>query len=300
MPRSSRGCARSPRQRRISFEPGNRWPHAPSTLISRVRPLRIASFHAHLVFVLPLAPCRARRRHRRRAGSASRRSRMPPGRRSSTSATTSRASSTRTSTPRSRRSWKQQTGEDVTISQSHGGSSKQARAVLDGLEADVVTMNQSSDIDAIARGKLIPADWAKRLPEQLGADDVGHRDPGPQGQPEGHPRLARSRQGGHERRHPESEDHRQRPLHLRRRLGLGDQGRRHAGAGPRARAEDLRQRAGVRRRRPRRDHDLRPAQHRRCPVHLRERGQPHQGRVRRQLRGRLSEVDDPGGEPGDA
>jgi sulfate transport system substrate-binding protein len=61
--------------------------------------------------------------------------------------------------------WKAGTGEDVTINQSHGGSSKQARAVIDGLEADVVTMNQSSDIDAIAsKGKLIPADWAKRLP----------------------------------------------------------------------------------------------------------------------------------------
>ncbi len=62
--------------------------------------------------------------------------------------------------------WKAQTGEDVTVNQSHGGSSKQARSVIDGLEADVVTMNQSSDIDAIAsRGKLIPADWAKRLPD---------------------------------------------------------------------------------------------------------------------------------------
>ena len=51
----------------------------------------------------------------------------------------------------------EQTGEDVTINQSHGGSSKQARAVIDGLEADVVTLNQSSDIDAIAeRGKLLP------------------------------------------------------------------------------------------------------------------------------------------------
>lgn len=61
--------------------------------------------------------------------------------------------------------WKATTGETLTVNQSHGGSSKQARAVIDGLEADVVTMNQSSDIDAIAtRGKLIPADWAKRLP----------------------------------------------------------------------------------------------------------------------------------------
>ncbi|MGZ5133134.1 MAG: sulfate ABC transporter substrate-binding protein [Caldimonas sp.] len=67
--------------------------------------------------------------------------------------------------PAFQKSWKQQTGEDVKIDQSHGGSSKQARAVIDGLEADVVTMNQSSDIDVLAsRGKLIPDDWAKRLP----------------------------------------------------------------------------------------------------------------------------------------
>ena len=67
--------------------------------------------------------------------------------------------------PAFQRSWKQQSGEDVTINQSHGGSSKQARSVLDGLEADVVTMNQSSDVDVLAsRGKLIPEDWAKRLP----------------------------------------------------------------------------------------------------------------------------------------
>lgn len=67
--------------------------------------------------------------------------------------------------PAFQKAWKAQAGEDVTINQSHGGSSKQARSVLDGLEADVVTMNQSSDIDVLAsRGKLIPADWARRLP----------------------------------------------------------------------------------------------------------------------------------------
>src|SRR3954471_11135298 len=61
--------------------------------------------------------------------------------------------------------WKARTGETVTVNQSHGGSSKQARAVLDGLDADVVTMNQANDIDLLAeRGRLIPADWSKRLP----------------------------------------------------------------------------------------------------------------------------------------
>lgn len=61
--------------------------------------------------------------------------------------------------------WKEKTGEAVTINQSHGGSSKQARAVLDGLEADVITMNRSADIDILAeKGRLIPANWQTRLP----------------------------------------------------------------------------------------------------------------------------------------
>lgn len=60
--------------------------------------------------------------------------------------------------------WKAKTGRDVVVNQSHGGSSKQARAVADGLEADVVTMNQSTDIDFLAERKLVAPDWAKRLP----------------------------------------------------------------------------------------------------------------------------------------
>jgi sulfate transport system substrate-binding protein len=61
--------------------------------------------------------------------------------------------------------WKAQGGESVTIKQSHGGSGKQARAVIDGLEADVVTLALAYDIDELhAVGKLIPADWQKRLP----------------------------------------------------------------------------------------------------------------------------------------
>jgi sulfate transport system substrate-binding protein len=61
--------------------------------------------------------------------------------------------------------WKKTAGEDITVNQSHGGSSKQARSVADGLEADVLTMNQANDIDMLfERGKLVPADWARRLP----------------------------------------------------------------------------------------------------------------------------------------
>jgi sulfate/thiosulfate transport system substrate-binding protein len=62
--------------------------------------------------------------------------------------------------------WKKQTGETVKINQSHGGSGKQSRSVIDGLEADVVTLALAYDIDAMsAHGGLVPADWQKRLPE---------------------------------------------------------------------------------------------------------------------------------------
>ncbi len=62
--------------------------------------------------------------------------------------------------------WKAKTGDDVVINQSHGGSGGQARAVIDGLGADVVTLALSSDIDAIAqKSKLIAPDWQKRLPQ---------------------------------------------------------------------------------------------------------------------------------------
>ena len=61
--------------------------------------------------------------------------------------------------------WKAQGGQDVTIQQSHGGSGKQARAVIDGLNADVATLALAGDTDALhTNGKLIPKDWQKRLP----------------------------------------------------------------------------------------------------------------------------------------
>jgi sulfate/thiosulfate-binding protein len=63
------------------------------------------------------------------------------------------------------KSWQAKTGQAVTVNQSHGGSGKQARAVIDGLQADVVTLALAYDVDALSRiGKLIPADWQKRLP----------------------------------------------------------------------------------------------------------------------------------------
>ena len=61
--------------------------------------------------------------------------------------------------------WKAKTGDTVSVKQSHGGSGKQARSVIDGLDADVVTLALAYDIDAISeRGRLLPADWQTRLP----------------------------------------------------------------------------------------------------------------------------------------
>jgi sulfate transport system substrate-binding protein len=61
--------------------------------------------------------------------------------------------------------WKAKTGDDVVVRQSHGGSGRQARAVIDGLDADVVTLALAYDIDELhAKAKLLPADWQKRLP----------------------------------------------------------------------------------------------------------------------------------------
>ncbi|MBU3724957.1 MAG: sulfate ABC transporter substrate-binding protein [Burkholderiaceae bacterium] len=61
--------------------------------------------------------------------------------------------------------WKKKTGESIAIRQSHGGSGKQARSVIDGLEADVVTLALAYDVNELhSTGKLIPADWQKRLP----------------------------------------------------------------------------------------------------------------------------------------
>uniref|UniRef100_Q479Q9 Thiosulphate-binding protein n=1 Tax=Dechloromonas aromatica (strain RCB) TaxID=159087 RepID=Q479Q9_DECAR len=60
--------------------------------------------------------------------------------------------------------WKAKTGESIELKQSHGGSTKQVRAVADGLEADVVTMNQANDIEFLADKGLVAKDWAKKFP----------------------------------------------------------------------------------------------------------------------------------------
>jgi sulfate/thiosulfate transport system substrate-binding protein len=65
------------------------------------------------------------------------------------------------------RTWKERAGTDVTVQMSHGGARGQARAVAAGLDADVVTMNEASDIDELAqRGALVPPHWSARLPDR--------------------------------------------------------------------------------------------------------------------------------------
>src|SRR5271157_4888836 len=62
--------------------------------------------------------------------------------------------------------WKAKTGDDVVVSQSHGGSGKQAQSVINGLEADVVTLALAYDIDAIsAQARLLPANWSEKFPD---------------------------------------------------------------------------------------------------------------------------------------
>ncbi|WP_417282349.1 sulfate ABC transporter substrate-binding protein, partial [Comamonas sp.] len=60
--------------------------------------------------------------------------------------------------------WKAEKGQDVTIKQSHGGSGKQARSIIDGIEADVATLALAGDIDALVKNGNVKADWQKRLP----------------------------------------------------------------------------------------------------------------------------------------
>ena len=90
--------------------------------------------------------------------------------------------------------WKKKTGDTVKINQSHGGSGRQARSVIDGLAADVVTLALAADIDADRhQGKLLPVNWEERLPDHSRALHLDHCFPGAQGQSEEHQGLGRSR-----------------------------------------------------------------------------------------------------------
>ena len=91
--------------------------------------------------------------------------------------------------------WQASTGQKVTVRASHGGSGKQARSVIDGLEADVVTLALAGDIDAIAReSKRLPENWQSRLPNNSSPYTSTIVFLVRKGNPEGHQGLGRSRQ----------------------------------------------------------------------------------------------------------
>ena len=193
--------------------------------------------------------------------------------------------------------WQASTGQKVTIRTSHGGSGKQARSVIDGLEADVVTLALAGDIDAIAReSKRLPENWQSRLPNNaspytstivfvvrkgnpkaikdwpdLAKDGVSVVTPNPK------------TSGG------------ARWNYLAAWAYELDRTKRRPGGGAQVRRGDLQERAGARFRRARLDHHLRPARRRRRAGRLGERGLPHPAGIRRrQVRDRRARLLDPG------
>ena len=182
------------------------------------------------------------------------------------------------------------------MQQSHGGSGKQARAVADGLEADVVTLALAYDVDALAASGLIAARLAEAPPGQQLPVHVDDRLPRPQGKPEGDQGLGRPRQAGRAGDHAQPQDLRRRALELPRRRG--DSRSRSTGT-TRRKAKDfvgapLQERPGARHRRARLDGDVRRARHRRRADRLGERGAARGARVRQgQVRARGAAAVDP-------
>ena len=151
--------------------------------------------------------------------------------------------------------WKAKSGEDVNIEQSHGGSGKQARAVIDGLQADVVTLALQGDIDQVAKAGLLNPKWRDASRQQQLALHLDHRLPRPQGQSQGPQGLGRSGQGGRRGHHAEPEDLGRRAMELSRGLGLRRrQIRPRRGEEQGVRQAALRERSGARYRRARLDH----------------------------------------------
>ena len=111
-------------------------------------------------------------------------------------------------------------GKSVEIKQSHNGSGASARSVIDGLQADVVTLALAYDIDAIANKGLLAKDWQGRLPQNSSPYTSHHRVPGTQRKPQGYQGLERPDQNRRQRHHAQPEDIRRRALELSGGVGL--------------------------------------------------------------------------------
>ena len=105
------------------------------------------------------------------------------------------------------RYWKTKTGTQVSINQSHAGSGKQARAIIDGLQADVSTLALAYDIDAIGvKAGLLPKNWQTRLPNNSSPYTSTIVFLVRKGNPQAHPRLGRPGPAGNLRHHAQPED----------------------------------------------------------------------------------------------
>ena len=174
----------------------------------------------------------------------------------------------------------------MTIKQSHGGSGKQARSVIDGLDADVVTLALAYDIDAIAeKAKLLPR-MAEAAAAQQHALHVDHRLPGAQGQSEGHQGLGRPGEARRRGHHAEPQDLGRRAWNYLAAWGYAQAQERQRRQGAGIRDGALQERAGARFRRPRIDHHLRRARHRRRAHLVGERGAPRDQGARRRTSSR--------------
>ena len=193
------------------------------------------------------------------------------------------------------RYWKNKTGQTVTVRTSHGGSGSQARAVIDGLEADVVTLALAFDIDAIASAGLTDKGWQKRLPHNSTPYTSTIVFLVRKGNPEGHQGLGRSRQAGRPGHHAEPEDVRRRAVELPGGVAVrAHAARRRRHDSPGVRDAALQERPRPRRRRARLDEHVRAARHRRRPAGVGERGLPRRRRIEGTVRHRRAAGEHPG------
>ena len=169
--------------------------------------------------------------------------------------------------------YEKESGTKLTINQSHGGSSTQARAVIDGLEADVVTLAMFSDTDAIReRGTFDNRGLGETTAERFPSLYLDDRFRCTQRKPEGHQGLAGSCPARNFNRDAQSEDFRQRPAQPLRGMGIGPASRRHASTGCRLSHQTLQAGSRARLGRTRGHNDIRTKENRRRSSRMGKRG----------------------------
>ena len=190
--------------------------------------------------------------------------------------------------------YQKETGKSVEIKQSHGGSGAQARAVIDGLQADVVTLALAYDIDAIAAKGLIAADWQKRLPHNASPYTSTIVFLVRKGNPKGIKDWDDLVKPGVSVITPNPKTSGGARWNYLAAWGYALKKFGSAGQGEAIRRRSLQERAGARHRRARLDRDVRRARRRRRAARLGERGVPGAARIRQgQVRDRRAAAVDP-------